>query len=252
MTDSIIDISRGALNVSDARVKVMMNNIVNSQTPGFKKTDFTVKSFPLLLQDATARLEDQSAISSMVPQVDKVYQSQEHGAYFKTGNSTDIAIGGDGYFVLEGKDGELYTRDGRCKLDGDGRLVSVSGGYPVLGQGGPIVVIPGSKLEISQSGDVIVDDIKVDKMRLVVFDDPGKLESVNNILFKVPPQSDVAYKEEANPRLIQGFVEASNVSIMDEYVNMVSLNRIFDADTKIVETRDQALAKAITMGQPAQ
>ncbi|MCX5750016.1 MAG: flagellar hook-basal body protein [Candidatus Saganbacteria bacterium] len=252
MPDRILSIGQSALESSDAKVKAMMNNIVNAQTPGYKKSDVSIKSFPLMLENETQSLESGGRSGAMMPKVTGVFRDQAHGPIFKTGGATDAAIGGDGYFVLQGNEGEVFTRDGRFTLDQDGKLISISGKYPVLGKSGPIVVIPGSSIAISQNGSVLVDDVQVDMLRVVVFNDPKKLEPINNSLFKASSIDEATYEEDDNPRVIQGYIESSNVSIMDEYMEMILLSRMYDGNTKIIQSRDAALAKAIELGKPAQ
>lgn len=252
MSDKILSIGQSALEASEARVKAMMDNIVNAQTPGYRKTDVSVKSFPFMLEQQTRALESRTNTASMYPKVSGVFQDPSRGPIFKTGSNTDAAIGGDGYFVVQGQEGEIFTRDGRFTLDQDGKLITISGKYPVLGKSGPIMIIPGSRLEISQNGSVIVDDVEMDRLRIAVFDEPKKLESINNIFYRVPQDRDLVYKDDDNPRVVQGYIEASNVSIMDEMMEMIYLSRINGMNTKVVQARDASLAKAIELGKPAQ
>lgn len=248
MTDGIIKIGQSALEAVDAKVKAMMNNVVNSQTPAYRKNDVVVKSFPMYLDEASNKTRS----FSQIPKVDGQYQNQTHGNLLKTGNPTDIAIGGEGYFILQGENQQIYTRDGRFKIDRDGRLVSVSGNYPVLGQGGPIQVIPGSTIDVSESGNIIVDGTISDRLRIATIGAPDKMESLNSTMFVNSSGEDMDISDDDNPRLLQGFTETSNVNIMDEMMEMIFLQRIQGLDTKIVQTRDASLSKAIEMGRPAQ
>lgn len=252
MPDRILEIGKNSLDSSDARVKVMMNNIVNAQTPGYKKSDVVIKSFPLYLEQAQKSIDQKDNYNTMVPQATGVYQNHLQGSLLNTGGKTDLAIEGKGYFVLQGPDGEVFTRDGRFHLNEDGMVVSNAGNYAVLGQGGPLMVIPGSKLEITKDGSVMIDDTKTDMIRVASFDDPQKLESINNSFFRIPPGEDIAYAEEDSPRIAQGFLESSNVNTMDETMNMIYFERMYGAMTKIIQTRDASLARAMEMGRPTQ
>ena len=250
MTDQILEIGKQGLETTDEKVKAMMNNMVNAQTPGFRRSELQINSFPSVLEKASNKAANQP--SAMVPNVATVYQDNTHGALMHTGSPTDLAVTGDGYFVLDGPDGELFTRDGRFSLDENGVLMSVSGKHPVMGQGGTIAVIPGSSLEITQDGDVKSDGVVVDTIKVVKFDDQTKLESVNNVLFKIPQNATVAYSVDENPRVLQGYTESSNVNIMDETMQMIFLQRIYAMDAKVVSTRDASLTNALSMGRPAQ
>jgi flagellar basal-body rod protein FlgG len=246
MSDIILDIGKSGLETGDAKIKVLMDNIVNSQTPGFKKSDVIVKSFPAALDNATSKL---NSAQSMMPKVDGVYQNHQQGALLKTGGQTDVAIGGKGYFVLQTENGEVFTRDGRFSVSPDGSLVSLAGNDPVLGQSGPIVVVPGSKIDISANGDIRSDGNIVDKIRVVSFEDPSKLQSINNSRFKIPENSNFVYSEDDNPRVLQGFTETSNASMMDEMMEMINLGHVYSVDAKIVSTRDALLEKAMDLGK---
>lgn len=250
MTDQILEIGKRGLETTDEKVKAMMNNIVNAQTPGFRRSELQINSFPAVLEKAKNKAGNQS--SPMVPNVASVYQNKTHGALLRTGSPTDLAVAGDGYFVLQGPMGELFTRDGRFTLDENGVLISVSGKHPVMGQGGSIAIIPGDPIEITQDGDVKSDGVKVDTVKIVKFEDQNKLESVNNVLFKMPQDTDVPYTVDENPRVLQGYTEASNVNIMDEMMQLIYLQRIYGFDAKIVQTRDASLTRSLEMGRPAQ
>ncbi len=248
MTDQILNISKRGLEAAEEKVKAMTSNLVNAQTPGFRKSEVAVKSFPAYLEDATQAVEN----SSSVPKAGPVTQSHQQGALFKTGNPTDIAIGGKGYFVLQGPEGDIYTRDGRFTLDENGVIVSVVGNHPLMARGGQVAVIPGARIDISQSGVISVDDTPVDQVRVVEFSDPSRLRSINGTHFSMPSEGASEYFESESPRVIQGFVEGSNVSIMDSMMDMIYLSRLYAVDAKVITAREAALAKALEMGRPSQ
>ena len=183
----------------------------------------------------------------MEPKVQGAFRSQAAGTLVQTGGSTDLAIGGDGYFVVETPWGEGYTRDGRFTLDAEGRLVTVAGNYPLLGQSGPIVIIPGARVEFSQTGDVRVDDQVVEKVRVVNFENPAKLEAVSGSLFRNLGEAEL--KEVQYPRIIQGYVEASNVNIIQEMMELIYLSRAYNINTKMISTRDGLLTRTLEMGK---
>ena len=247
MGDRILNIGQKGLETSDERFKAMVNNLVNAQTPAFRKSEVQLNSFPMELDKAKNKID-----GAMIPEVRGVYQSQVHGPLLKTGGSTDIALGSDGYFVLQGPSGEMFTRDGRFRTDDNGMVISVAGNYPLLGQGGPVQVDRGAKIDIMQNGDIKSDGTIVDTIRSVILDDTSKLESVNGSLFRIPANSNYIYTEDENPRMLQGYIEGSNVNVMDEMMEMVYLGRIFGVDTKLIQARDASLSRALEMGRPAQ
>ena len=245
MNDKIFRIGGSGIEAADERVKALMNNLVNAETPGFKASDVTVRAFPVELEAAQTRLQGQLG---MEPVTESVFYNYSPGALIRTGSPTDLAIGGDGFFVIQGSWGEGYTRDGRFTLDKEGRLISVTGSFPLLGQKGPITVDPGAKIEISGTGVVRVNDQVVDQVRIARIENPDCLESVNNSVFRAKGEvsniSDIG-----SPRVIQGYVESSNVSMIDEMTKLVMLSRLYQINTKIITSRDAMLTRAMEMGK---
>jgi len=245
LTDRIFNIGEGGLEAADERIKSLMNNMVNAETPGFRRTDVVQRAFPLELEAAESRL------GGMKPRVEAGYYDYSPGALIRTGNQTDLAIGGDGFFVIEAPWGEGYTRDGRFILNKEGQLMTVSGNYQVLGGRGPIVVPAGSKLEISSVGEVKVDGVLVDKIRVAGISDNNSLAPVSGSIFKVSdPRTQV--DDISAPKIVQGYVESSNVKMVDEMMNLIMVSRLYGIDVKLIQTRDGSLSQALEMGKVSQ
>jgi flagellar basal body rod protein FlgG len=245
MSDRIFEIGEAGLQSTDEKVKKLMDNLVGSEVPGYKKQDVVVRAFPLLLEDALQRL------SSMKPQADDSFYNMLQGALVKTGGSLDVALGAEGFFVIQGPWGEGYTRDGRFHLDKDGQLLSVSGNFPVMGKMGAITVPPGSQVEFSGEGDIKVDGIVIDRLQVVQPTDYKTLEILNGSIFKVKTPNAILLDVD-EPRVIQGYVEGSNVDVVDMMTQMIYLERMYNLNAKIVQTRDQNLARAMELGRPNQ
>ncbi|MBI5699506.1 flagellar hook basal-body protein [Candidatus Saganbacteria bacterium] len=242
MTDPILKIGQAGLETTEEKVKALTNRMVNAETPGFKGSEVVVRSFPLELAAAEKRLQPEK------PQVDGTQINFTRGSLIRTGNPTDLALGADGFFTVLCPWGEGYTRDGRFEVDAQGRVVTVAGKFPLLGQNGPIVVTPGSEISISSQGEVKTDQSVSDRIRIVNFQNQQELEQVNGSIFKTSA-AQAAIVDVESPRLVQGYVEASNSNVVDETMNLILLNRIFTLDTKIVSTRDAMLSRAIEMGK---
>lgn len=244
MGDRILEVGGAGIEGTDAKVRALMNNMVNSETPGYRKSDVVIKSFPTYLEEAHARS------STQVPQIEGTYYNQNPGTLLRTGNKTDLAIGGSGFFVVETPQGEGYTRDGRFTLDREGRLVTVSGNYPVIGLGGQIMVAPGSDVEFASDGKVRVKDDIVNTVKVVKFEDLSVLKPLSGSIFQAAGRPNIETVE--SPRVVSGYVEASNVNIIEEMMNLIYLSRVYGIDAKIVSNRDAMLSRAIEMGKPAQ
>lgn len=222
-----------------------MDNMVNAEVPGYKKSEAVVRGFPLELEAASRR------IAGMKPQVDGTFYSNIQGALVKTNNVLDVALGSDGYFVLSGPWGEGYTRDGRFRLDKEGRLLSVAGNNPVMGAHGQIFVPAGASIEIDQYGQVLADGEAIDRLLVVRPEGNIDLESLNGSIFKKTNPYSVMQEVEA-PRVIQGYVEASNVNIVDSMMEMIYLERMYNINSKLIQTRDENLARAMELGRATQ
>lgn len=244
MGDKILEVGGAGIEGADAKVKALMNNMVNSETPGYRKSDVVIKSFPTYLDEA------QRMSSTQIPQIQGTYYNQTPGTLLRTGNKTDLAIGGEGFFEVETPQGEGYTRDGRFTLNRDGRLVTAAGNFPVMGMSGPIMVNPGDVVEFSGDGKMRVNGAEVNTIKVVNFEDPAALTSINGSVFKAGERAVMEINQA--PRIVSGYVEASNVNIMEEMMNLIYLSRVYGIDSKIVSNRDNMMSKAMAIGNPSQ
>ncbi len=241
-------------------IDTISNNLSNVNTTGFKQNrpDFE----DLLYQ--TRRIAGTPATElTVVPtgvQVGhgvKVAATQKiftQGSLQSTGNVSDIAIEGEGFFRVLLYDGTYgYTRDGAFKIDSNGQLVT-SNGYRVM----PEVVLPEGfvrdSLSISQDGRITVkvagsdENIEVGQMQLYRFVNPTGLQAIGENLFKVSNASGdpIGGRPGFNGmgKVIHKFIEMSNVSVVQEMVNMIVAQRAYELNSKAIQTTDTMLGIA--------
>ncbi|MFA6431475.1 MAG: hypothetical protein WCV91_03730 [Candidatus Margulisiibacteriota bacterium] len=242
MADRIFEIGGAALDVTDQMARKLIDNVVHAEVAGYRKAEVITNSFPFELDKAMNKK------SPMKPQVEDSFYPDISGTLSKTGGKLDVALGCEGFFVISGPWGEGYTRDGRFKLDKDGRLLTVAGNFPVMGQGGPIIIVPGTEVEFTQSGEIKAGGIVVDSLQILNAKNIKSLDSINGAVFRKKSMNDVMLNVE-NPRILSGYFETSNISVIDETMKQMMLEKTNNAITEFVRNRSTELGKAIDMGR---
>ena len=234
---------------------VIANNLANVNTTGFKQSRADFQE--LLYQTSrtpgattSAQTEApagiQVGLGTRTAAVQKIFTE---GDLQSTGNDLDVAIQGPGFFQVEMPNGNTaYTRAGAFKKDGTGRLVT-SDGYPII----PSITIPENttKISIGEDGTVNVyldgstQGTQVGTINLAMFSNPSGLDSLGNNLYTETPASGSAVTgtpgENGTGSLAQGFLEGSNVNIMEEMVKMIAGQRAYEINSKAIKTADQMI-----------
>ena len=241
-------------------IDTISNNLSNVNTTGFKQNR---ADFEDLLYQTTRVAGTPATEITVVPtptQVShgvKVAATQKihtQGSLQSTGNVSDLAVEGEGFFRVLLYDGTYgYTRDGSFKIDSNGQLVT-SNGYRVM----PEVVLPEGfvrdSLTVSQDGRITVkiagsdDPIEVGQMELYRFVNPTGLNAIGENLFKVTNASGGAIPGrpgfDGMGKTIHKFLEMSNVSVVKEMVNMIVAQRAYELNSKAIQTSDTMLGIA--------
>ncbi|NLI16954.1 MAG: flagellar basal-body rod protein FlgF [candidate division Zixibacteria bacterium] len=216
--------------------EIFANNMANANTVGYKKDG----AFLHQLEDAKKNLLTDSDWE--ISMVDGVFTDFSQGFARKTENPLDIAIEGDGFFAVMTPQGERYTRAGEFSLSADGTLIDKNG-YQVQGDGGQIV-INGDSINISADGSISVDGTVVGKLKIVDFAKPYKLDKAENGYF-MPAEPEIQPITDAKYELRQGYVEESNVNIVEQMVDMLVSFRAYEAGQKAIHAQDETLEKAV-------
>ncbi|MCK4719334.1 flagellar basal-body rod protein FlgG [bacterium] len=243
------------LQAQQMNTDVIANNIANANTPGFKRDRL---NFQDLLYQTFRRAGQTTMTGSQVPTSLRVGHGVRPiatqkifllGAAQPTGNSLDLMIQGDGFFQVTLADGTpAYTRDGTFKLDSEGNIVTADGLFIE-----PPITIPDDAIGIEVAADGTVSALlgsdvtltQVGQIQLVRFQNPAGLQTIGQNLYRETDASGNPQigtpGEEGYGQIAQGFIEMSNVSIVEELVNLIIAQRAFETNSRAVDVADQLL-----------
>ena len=218
--------------------EVAANNLANINTTGFKKDAGHFKK----LLDSQLALAAQLGKNMSDEDVQEVLINFSQGTLAETNNPLDVAIQGDGFFVVQTPDGEKLTRDGHFQLDNTGNLVS-SDGFPVMGSSGLISLMEGD-VSINQRGEIYQDDVMIDQLKVVDFPRPYPMRKDGENLFSLTRN---VKEKEVNEEVVvrQGFLEGSNVNPISEMIRLITISKTFQAGQKALQSQDRTLDKAV-------
>lgn len=220
--------SAGALQMAERNHEVIANNLANANMPGFRRQ---LVAFETAVQQASSDGTSGTNPSSIGAPGPKPVTVFEPGAIQQTERKLDLALNGDGFFVVDGPNGPLYTRNGVFEMNADGRL-QTTGGLPVSGTTGEIIVPPGTvKLQFSFDGTVVADGSEVGQLKLASFKEADLQNLVHSgtTLYSAPRG---VVPQESQASVQQGFLEMSNVQIVDEMVRMIAGSRMYEASQR--------------------
>jgi flagellar basal-body rod protein FlgF len=218
-----------------ARQELLAANLAHASTVGYKRSQAACTAFP----EGVSAAPDACGWLNLGVTVTPAILDLTEGPLEKTDNPLDLALVGEGFFVVAGPRSRLYTRAGRFRLDAASRLVTPDG-YPVLGQRGPLVLPPG-EVVVAKTGLVSVNGRPVDTLRIVRFVSPAQLVPVGGgYLAARGPEQPAAGVE-----VLQGSVEHSNVRPAAELSRMLLALRIYEANVMAMRTQDQALGRLL-------
>ena len=245
------------------QLDVISNNLANLDTTSFKRDVSVQKSFPELL---LRRLNDDGVIknpfgsSDIAPIIGKlglgvetneVFTEFEQGSLKQTSSPADLALEGQGFFAIETPYGEKYTRNGNFMIGVEGYLMTKEG-YPVMGENGRIF-LQDKEYKINQNGEVHArpitepdsDSTFEDRLKIVTFENDRYLKKKGSSFYLDTPVSGPAIAAEGNDRpvVVQGFVEASNIKVVNEMVRMIEVNRAYEANQKTIQSEDTMMSK---------
>ena len=251
-----LDIAATGMLAQQRNVEVVSNNLANMNTTAYmrRRTEF----HDLIYQDLRRVGATSSDAGTVVPtgvqlglgvKLAAVYRIHEQGNLTATDNTFDMAIQGNGYFQITLPTGETsYTRDGTFQLDGTGQLVTHDG-YTVQ----PGITIPSNAIDITVNGSGEVQAkiqgqtafSTVGQLNIATFANEAGLESIGGNLYLESPASGSATSAAAGTSgygsILQGFLETSNVNAVEEISNLISAQRAYEMNSKVIKTSDEML-----------
>lgn len=243
----------GMLN-EQYRMDIMSNNLANADTVGFKKEGSTSQAYSevmaVKIKDTTENPNTPKRLGNMSlgVKIGETYTDFGQGSLRDTGNTYDLALSGDGFFNIEftnkaGETSTKYTRAGSFVLTTDGYLTTKDGDY-VLGQNGRIQLsTTAGNTVIDENGNIYQDNQLVAKIKITEFEDTNYLTHYGESMWDA--KEGAVANDATDVKVHQGYLEMSNISVVTEMVNMISIQRQYEANQKLITTYDESLDKSV-------
>ncbi|MCR4891352.1 MAG: flagellar hook-basal body protein [Lachnospiraceae bacterium] len=231
------------------RMDALTNNLANVDTTGFKKEGATSQSFnDILAYNIKDRSEfylaKREGVLNPGVRIGETYRDFTVGGLHQTDNTFDLALTDQGFFRVEFANKETgeaevkYTRDGSFTLNEAGELVTKDGDFVLDADGQHIVLNPLLDAEINRLGEIHQNDILVANLGITDFEDYNYLEKYGENEFVTV---EGATEQDANTQVLSGYLEQSNVSVVEEMVNMIAVQRQYESNQRMITTIDSTL-----------
>lgn len=235
------------------RVDILANNMANAATTGYKKEGSTSEAFYDVLaykikDTSEPNVNKKLGAMNMGVKIGEVYTDYSQGAIHETGNTFEMALSGNGFFAVEftNKKGETsvkYTRDGHFTLNVKGELVNKNGDFLLDKQGGHIVLDPMEKFTVDRMGTVYLGNQPQAQIQVADFEDYNFLEKYGENYYT---PLDGATEKDAQAQVISGYLEDSNVQVVQEMVDLINFTRAYETNQKMIQAIDSTLETAVT------
>lgn len=226
--------------------QVVSQNLAAGSAAGYKRQLFAVESIDGPLQSNGIR---NAPNRSMQLPAGTSGNDLQPGAIRSSDKKTDFAIGGPGYFQIQGPNGIYYTRNGEFHINAENTLVNAAG-HPVLADGAPINIDPEEgPITVARDGTISQAGGIIGNLTIFQFDDEA------NNLTPIPggflPKNNAAPQPVENPTILQGAIENSNTTPIMEMLNLILISNAYAASQRIISTHDTIMGQAIqSLGTP--
>ncbi|MFW6386439.1 MAG: flagellar basal-body rod protein FlgF [Bacillota bacterium] len=226
-------------------LNITSNNLANADTDGFKRKEGVKMSFPEMMisrMEKGKRSRELGELGTGV-QLDDSYTDFSSGEKQNTGNLLDLAIEGEGFFQVQTPEGIRYTRNGNFTLNSTGEIVTQQGYRLLDEEGDPIQTVSDREISVARNGQIHFEDLEGSRLSVVDFPDREEmLEQVGENLFAYHGEE---VEEAEASKIQQGYLEGSNVNIVEEMTRMIETNRLYEAGQKAIQNMDNTLGKAV-------
>ncbi len=238
----------GMIN-QEHRMDVLTNNLANADTNGYKKEGATAQSFDSILaykikdNSEGYRLAKRTGVHNPGVKIGEGYTDFSQGPLKTTENPYDLALTDKGFFAVEftNKQGDTsvkYTRDGNFTLNESGELVTQDGDRVLGTDGQPVKIDPLKDTQINVQGQVIQNGSVAATIQVTDFEDYNYLQRYGENYFE---PIDGATEKDAAAKVYAGYLETSNISVVTEMVNMITVSRAYETNQKVITTYDGTL-----------
>ena len=236
--DNTLLITLSAQNALRRQMDVAANNMANVSTAGFKSESVLFE--PVIRRPAS--IAERPKTVEFVRDY-TIARDFRPGALQRTDNPLDFALAGEGYFTVQTPQGNAYTRDGRFQMDTQGRIVT-GDGRPVLDTTGQPIILDITQGEplVAKNGSIQQNGVTVAQLGIARFDRPGALDKVGDNLWR--PAGEAA-QAAADPQVVQGMIEGSNVVAVTELTRIMEISRAFESATRLQKQTEDLRGRAI-------
>lgn len=214
-------------------MRVVANNIANAATSGYRQEGLVFSEYVMSVDGASSLSMGQGNVRNT---------SFQQGALTQTGGTFDFAIEGDGFFLVETPAGERLTRSGAFSPNAEGDLVTMDG-YRVLDPGGaPVFIPPGAAdIAVSSDGTISSEGNPVGQIGMVQPTNPREMIREDGVMFR----ADDGYEPAEDARVLQRFVENSNVNPVLQITRMIEVQRAYELGASFLEAEDERVRQAL-------